>query len=864
MAWKLTIAGAEQTTQIWRGEPVTFDRTLNERATASFACRPSLLPSRLAEVILYAQDGTTPLFGGLIQPGGRSGKPVSRVSSSMRTSIECGDFFMYLDWVYVSLAYTDGPTLKAVLADIVDELDASLGVTLDAGQVDGPTLEPFAWVNKKASEAVRELSERTGYVAQMSPGKALRMQTPGTEAAPFSITDAAWHCDELEWADVADVAYNTVVLSCGPSGTGVYEQRWTVAGAETSWVADLPAPGPGGYWHVFVNETEFYTIGTATDPGQFNWDWATHTLTRNTAPALTAGDVIRMPYTVQFPFVVRETSGATPPVELLLAYPDVTEYHHAVEIAEGLLTRLNQPTAREITIYTREHGLAPGQALTVDLDARGVSGSFVITAISATLTTDRQWYYVVTAIESSTYAGSYLDEWRRMSGGTGTASSVVIGSGMTPIPYSQAGSDISVRDFGATGDGSTDDAAAIQQAIDAAKAAVSGYALDRKPRVFFPAGRYRLASGLVLEPRGGNTGTDRVSFAGVGRHSSTLLPDSGVSALTLSCGEGGLEGIVLEQLGVEGGADGIVIEDYDTWEVGLIRCAFRDLYFSGQSRAGLYAAHSEILDTDFARIFATGCQYGAYIGSDANNVLTLTQCQFRLCTAAGLYVANPDAVKLINVLFESNEKHGLMVHHHIGLDLDGAWFENNGTNETDGPYAHIAVSSGGSGTGAIRFRLCKFVNSGANNDDLAIEVTTEYVGGDFVFESCQMQAGGLGMSVIDLGNFTAQPRIATDQNWNASVVASPVFPHPPKGGWMSPRYGTFTMPAAAIYTNGDSTANTGSSCVIFPMNAAAVTLQRSASALYFYGGVLGEGFQFRTADGGNAAGTEVFSYVAMR
>lgn len=51
---------------------------------------------------------------------------------------------------------------------------------------------------------------------------------------------------------------------------------------------------------------------------------------------------------------------------------------------------------------------------------------------------------------------------------------------------------ISVKDFGATGDGSTDDAPAIQAAIDAAAAA------SQRILVTFPPGQYRLGSGLTV------------------------------------------------------------------------------------------------------------------------------------------------------------------------------------------------------------------------------------------------------------------------------------------------------------------------------------------------------------------------------
>jgi hypothetical protein len=63
---------------------------------------------------------------------------------------------------------------------------------------------------------------------------------------------------------------------------------------------------------------------------------------------------------------------------------------------------------------------------------------------------------------------------------------------------------VNVADFGAAGDGTTDDTSAISRAIEAAAPAEA----PTGNTVFLPAGRYRLSSGLVLPPA--------VTLAGVG------------------------------------------------------------------------------------------------------------------------------------------------------------------------------------------------------------------------------------------------------------------------------------------------------------------------------------------------------------
>ncbi len=76
-----------------------------------------------------------------------------------------------------------------------------------------------------------------------------------------------------------------------------------------------------------------------------------------------------------------------------------------------------------------------------------------------------------------------------------------------------------VKDFGATGDGTTDDKTAVQATIDACNVAGGG-------TVFFPAGTYRLITGLTT------TGVDDIWYRGEGPI-SILDGDAGITILQL-------------------------------------------------------------------------------------------------------------------------------------------------------------------------------------------------------------------------------------------------------------------------------------------------------------------------------------------
>jgi hypothetical protein len=76
-----------------------------------------------------------------------------------------------------------------------------------------------------------------------------------------------------------------------------------------------------------------------------------------------------------------------------------------------------------------------------------------------------------------------------------------------------------------------------------------------------------------------------------------------------------------------------------------------------------------------------------------------------------------------------------------------------------------------------------------------------------------------------------------------------------------PIYGTFTLSAAPSTAIIQPAVQSNSEISWTPTNAAAATLQGSAKALYISVILAGTSFTVTTGSGGNAAGTETFSYV---
>jgi hypothetical protein len=82
---------------------------------------------------------------------------------------------------------------------------------------------------------------------------------------------------------------------------------------------------------------------------------------------------------------------------------------------------------------------------------------------------------------------------------------------------------VSVKDFGAAGDGTTDDSDAIEAAIDAVSVSASGG--DASKSVFFPRGRYRVTRSVFSHTPGGATGRGAIVYRGEHGAASVILLD---------------------------------------------------------------------------------------------------------------------------------------------------------------------------------------------------------------------------------------------------------------------------------------------------------------------------------------------------
>lgn len=380
MAWKCVIGGTDRTSWLSQDAGVSITKPLNERATATLTLLPGYTAALQSSVVIYAQDGTTPIFGGLVYDRRTVG-----AHQLTFVELEVVDYSVYADWRYVDVdyvsAYEGEPApdvaLKTVLTEIVSDL-SGFGVTLDAGQVDGPDLAAFVADGVRASDLLRELQQKTGYHITWSPTKVLAMVPPGLTSGPEPITDASANALSLEWRESLENYATRVHLYCGPDGAGETYQIWQGDGSTDSWTTDIRATAPDPTYVLEtttiggVSSTAVRTVTTRTVYSVTSSSVANPTvITTSKAHNFSAGDTVK----------ISGHSGSTPSINgthTILAVPSDTSFTINVNVTDGgsggtvVESRADYRWVRSSHTLYVDQASVPGADTTVRLDFTGL------------------------------------------------------------------------------------------------------------------------------------------------------------------------------------------------------------------------------------------------------------------------------------------------------------------------------------------------------------------------------------------------------------------------------------------------------------------------------------------------------------
>jgi hypothetical protein len=256
-------------------EEADLELTLNRQATGRFVIGDDYIPTRGAPVLVYARDGVTPIFGGIVHVRRLAGMTASNPAN--RTEIDLADYSIFFDDADpITIVATAPQYLEDVIAEIVAQSLAVYGITYDAAPT-GKTVPPIEWVDVAVVDAFKRITDATGVVFRVGPLKALVVFVPLDSPAPVTITDANVNAFDLDWTDPPNLAKNTVDLLCGPTGTGVTTQQWEADGYATSWEVDIQAvigdAYAGARAHAFLGVAVNFADGDTTTLGSSVYTW---------------------------------------------------------------------------------------------------------------------------------------------------------------------------------------------------------------------------------------------------------------------------------------------------------------------------------------------------------------------------------------------------------------------------------------------------------------------------------------------------------------------------------------------------------------------------------------------------------------
>lgn len=299
----------------------------------------------------------------------------------------------------------------------------------------------------------------------------------------------------------------------------------------------------------------------------------------------------------------------------------------------------------------------------------------------------------------------------------------------------RGGEALSVKDYGARGDGITDDTAAVAAAVAACGAAGGGTA-------FFPAGTYPLTASVSIPTR--------VQLAGAGADSIIKATGTQTSAFSVV----GRTGVSISDLTTD--ANNSAQLSYSVYVSGGTRTGFNRCTFINQAKAGSTAI---MLDGAANQVNISGCNFitsGARGVSMINgtNHVTIDGCTFDSLREYGTYGVSSAATQLSDITISNNRLSNIV----------------GGT-----PREPIYFTGGGLGNYALRVKILNNTvlgnkanySGGVGNGDMVAcyDLSDSIVSGNVV-----LYGGDVGISVWRSRRVTITGNVAGYNNTNGIVL----------------------------------------------------------------------------------------------
>ncbi len=341
-----------------------------------------------------------------------------------------------------------------------------------------------------------------------------------------------------------------------------------------------------------------------------------------------------------------------------------------------------------------------------------------------------------------------------------------------------------VKWYGATGDGTTNDTAAINAAIAALNAGTV-------KRLYFPHGTYRVAGALTTITRAGAT------LLGDGKRQSVIYQTSSTDTLrfastspaTTALGDITITGIGFDQQGASAPTAGVALTltrvirgyfDIDIRNVfaGLLMEGCGELHFVSTTITGAYSWSALATGSYLMRL--------AYHTASSTNNSEIYFNGFNLKGAgsfgAALYLSSGVIVEAVDGLFMANGHVGFS--HNASLFINAqavagasiqnvewtqVYFDGNGAGNTS---TSLILVAGSTTPVAEHFKFdgCQFKNFDGNAFDCSLSTLRDLRVVNCEFSAC----GGSGLILTDQSEFTLASNLFKDLNGNASGTSAAI------------------------------------------------------------------------------------------
>lgn len=256
---------------------------------------------------------------------------------------------------------------------------------------------------------------------------------------------------------------------------------------------------------------------------------------------------------------------------------------------------------------------------------------------------------------------------------------------VAPVP------EFNARNYGAVGDGVADDATAIQAALNAAAALVTGSA--SKASVVLPHGEYRITTGLTIAAN--------VTLRGMGWTASVLAPVGAITAVTVSA----LSTVADLRIRASGGAVtagsvGVTATGgTSTWTLDHVQITYM--------ATGVALTNTYITRIDNCKLNI--CTIGLATTGTDNNAITMTGGEIQACTGAGVQLGGAGVLAAFSgVTIQGNAGGGIKMTSASlnSVAVRDCYFELNGSAhiETTATCRALTVE-GNSFTGNVQYAI---------------------------------------------------------------------------------------------------------------------------------------------------------------